>query len=91
MVPDIHHIIFKEGGIFCNPSSPSSPAKLRILYEVFPLSFVVEAAGGASIVNSNTSALSVACTSHDQRITVCMGSQEEVRRTYDAMDFSSNL
>lgn len=36
------------GGVFCNPTSPAAPAKLRCLYETFPLALLVEAAGGAS-------------------------------------------
>lgn len=34
------------GGVFCNPASPGAPAKLRVLYECWPLAFVIEAAGG---------------------------------------------
>lgn len=48
MVPDIHHILAKGGGVFCNPRSPSAPAKLRLLYECAPLALIVEAAGGVS-------------------------------------------
>lgn len=36
------------GGVFCNPTSASAPAKLRCLYETFPLALLTEAAGGAS-------------------------------------------
>lgn len=36
------------GGVFCNPTSPAAPAKLRCLYETFPLALVAEAAGGAT-------------------------------------------
>lgn len=34
--------------MFCNPTSPTAPAKLRCLYETFPLALVAEAAGGAT-------------------------------------------
>lgn len=36
------------GGVFCNPTSPPAPAKLRCLYETFPLALIAEAAGGAT-------------------------------------------
>lgn len=36
------------GGVFCNPTSPTAPAKLRCLYETFPLALIAEAAGGAT-------------------------------------------
>ena len=44
----IHHpqIIVKEKGVFTNVISPSSKAKLRLLFEVAPLGFLVEKAGG---------------------------------------------
>lgn len=42
MVPDVHHMIAKGHGIFCNPCSTSAPAKLRLLYECAPLALIVE-------------------------------------------------
>jgi hypothetical protein len=34
------------GGVFCNPVSPTAPAKLRLLYECAPLALVMEVGGG---------------------------------------------
>ncbi|KAJ6718003.1 FRUCTOSE-16-BISPHOSPHATASE-RELATED [Salix purpurea] len=48
MVPDVNQIIVKEKGVFTNVISPSSKAKLRLLFEVAPLGFLVEKAGGYS-------------------------------------------
>lgn len=45
MVPDVHHIIAKGHGIFCNPCSLSAPAKLRLLYECAPLALIIEVCG----------------------------------------------
>ncbi|KXZ51024.1 hypothetical protein GPECTOR_14g264 [Gonium pectorale] len=42
MVPDVHHILAKGSGVFCNPCSEAAPAKLRLLFECAPLAFVVE-------------------------------------------------
>jgi len=54
MVPDIYHIFIKEKGIFTNLSSEKNKAKLRVLYEVGPMAFLVEKAGGkASLGTSN--------------------------------------
>ena len=48
LVADFHRNLLK-GGVFVYPASPSSPTgKLRLLYEAFPLGFVVEKAGGAA-------------------------------------------
>lgn len=42
MVPDVHHILAKGGGVFCNPASATAPAKLRLVYETAPLAFILE-------------------------------------------------
>lgn len=50
MVPDLHHILVKGGGIFSYPSTSDAPhGKLRMLFEVFPFAFIFERAGGAAI------------------------------------------
>lgn len=41
MVPDVFQIIVKEKGVFTNVTSPSTKAKLRILFEVAPLALMV--------------------------------------------------
>lgn len=41
MVPDVFQIIVKEKGVFTNVTSPSTKAKLRILFEVAPLGLLV--------------------------------------------------
>ncbi len=41
-------IIVKEKGVFSNVTSPSTKAKLRLLFEVAPLALLVEKAGGHS-------------------------------------------
>jgi sedoheptulose-bisphosphatase len=46
MVPDIYQIFIKGYGVFCNLGSKKHPAKLRLLYEIGPLSFLVSKAGG---------------------------------------------
>lgn len=86
MVPDVHHILAKGGGVFCNPASPTAPAKLRVLYECLPLAFCVEAAGGASLGPSGTgSMLEYRLKGHDDRSTICLGSKHEVERCRPAM------
>lgn len=45
-MPDVFQIIVKEKGVFTNVISPSTKAKLRILFEVAPLALMVEQVGG---------------------------------------------
>lgn len=50
MVPDLHHILVKGGGLFSYPSTQDAPkGKLRKLFEVFPFAFIYERAGGEAI------------------------------------------
>ena len=46
MVPDVFQIIVKEKGVFTNVTSPSTKAKLRILFEVAPLALLVRHTAG---------------------------------------------
>ncbi|RXI08852.1 hypothetical protein DVH24_022996 [Malus domestica] len=48
MVPDVNQIIVKEKGVFTNVISPTTKAKLRLLFEVAPLGLLIENAGGYS-------------------------------------------
>jgi len=79
MVPDVHHMLIKGQGVFTNPVSSSSPAKLRLLYECFPLAKVVEDSGGLSS-DGNISILDRISQSTDERTQICLGSQAEVNR-----------
>jgi len=48
LVADFHRNLIK-GGVFLYPATAKAPAgKLRLLYEAFPLAYLVEAAGGAA-------------------------------------------
>jgi len=50
MVPDLHQILLKGGGLFSYPATSDKPnGKLRKLFEVFPFAFVYEKAGGVAI------------------------------------------
>jgi len=54
MVPDLHQILLKGGGLFSYPATSDKPAgKLRRLFEVFPFAFVYKTAGGEAIDGKN--------------------------------------
>ncbi|KAK4532220.1 hypothetical protein CCYA_CCYA11G3077 [Cyanidiococcus yangmingshanensis] len=79
MVPDCNQILIKGKGVFANPGSPSAPAKLRVLYEVAPIAYLIERAGGASS-DGERSALDIPIPSTDIRSQICYGSKGEVAR-----------
>ncbi|KAJ1423517.1 fructose-1,6-bisphosphatase class 1/Sedoheputulose-1,7-bisphosphatase [Ochromonadaceae sp. CCMP2298] len=88
LVPDIYHILIKGKGVLSNVASPSTKAKLRLLYECAPIALIIESAGGSSCVSPSevgeslapVSLLDVPVTTLDRRVGVCYGSTEEVER-----------
>lgn len=48
-MPDVFQIIVKEKGVFTNVTSPSTKAKLRILFEVAPLALMVSNDTGGAL------------------------------------------
>ena len=54
MVPDLHQILLKGGGIFSYPGTSDKPeGKLRQVFEVFPFAMIFEMAGGGAIDGKN--------------------------------------
>ncbi len=50
MVPDLHQILIKGGGLFSYPSAGDKPkGKLRTVFEALPFAFIFEKAGGAAV------------------------------------------
>ncbi|OTB02840.1 hypothetical protein M426DRAFT_61367 [Hypoxylon sp. CI-4A] len=49
LVPDVVHALVKGHGIYISPVTATSKAKLRRLFELFPLALIVECAGGKAI------------------------------------------
>ncbi len=79
MVGDIHRTLLK-GGIFIYPSDSTHPnGKLRLLYEVAPLSFLMIEAGGDA-VSSMKNPLEIMPEKHDQRVPIAMGSKSEIEK-----------
>ncbi len=54
MVPDLHQILLKGGGLFSYPATTDKPkGKLRMVFEVFPFAFIYEKAKGEAIDGQN--------------------------------------
>jgi sedoheptulose-bisphosphatase len=84
LVPDIYQQFTKTQGIFTNPTSPSSPAKLRLAFEAAPFALLVEKAGGKSSDGvTGGSILDVQINAVDQRTAFAAGSANEVDRFND--------
>lgn len=76
-IADVHRTLF-YGGIFMYPGDSKSPnGKLRLIYEVNPLSAIIEEAGGRA-TNGNEEILQMQPQAIHQRVPVFMGSEEDV-------------
>ncbi|KQN06743.1 fructose 1,6-bisphosphatase [Sphingobium sp. Leaf26] len=78
MVADVHRIL-KRGGIFMYPYDHRAPgkAKLRLMYEANPMSYLIEQAGGAAS-DGFMPIMDVPATALHQRIGVVLGDTAEV-------------
>ena len=83
MVPDIHNLLVKGGGVFCNPISPTAPAKLRLLYECLPFAYIIESAWGRAITTNNKRLMELVVRNHDDRAPICLGSPTQVDMSKD--------
>ena len=81
LVPDVYQCFTKEMGVFANPTSKASPAKLRVAFEVAPFAMLVEKAGGKTSDGiTGQSCLDIKIDAVDQRTAACLGSASEVDR-----------
>ncbi|GAB4167029.1 MAG: class 1 fructose-bisphosphatase [Geothermobacteraceae bacterium] len=77
-VPDINQILIKGQGLFMYPHLVDKPeGKLRLLYELNPMAFLMEQAGGAAS-NGRERILDIDPKSIDHREPVFIGSREDV-------------
>lgn len=80
MVADIHHILSKGQGVFCNIGGAKYPqGKLRLVFECGPFAFLMEQAGGLAS-NGVDSILDLTIRNTDQRTPIIVGSKDEVER-----------
>jgi fructose-1,6-bisphosphatase I len=87
MVADVHRVL-SRGGVFMYPwdqRDPKKPGKLRLMYEANPMGFLVEQAGGA-VINGVDTILDLQPQALHERVSVILGSKEEVNllRQYHA-------
>ncbi|SFV52298.1 Fructose-1,6-bisphosphatase, type I [hydrothermal vent metagenome] len=79
MVPDLHQIMLKGGGLFSYPGTSDKPnGKLRQLFEVIPFAFMYEQAGGQAINNKGLRLMELT-PSHPHDTSPCFfGSNHEI-------------
>ena len=81
MVPDLHQILLKGGGLFSYPATTDRPeGKLRKLFEVFPFAFVYEMAGGQAIDGKGGRLLELPCNDPHESSSCYFGSHYEIEK-----------
>jgi len=85
-VPDINQILIKNGGVFTYPALKKSPnGKLRLLFELQPMAFLIEAAGGLA-TDGKDPILDIPVTELGQRCPIYIGSRAEVDMAQRALE-----
>ncbi len=77
MVGDVHRTLLKGGLFFYPADTKHEHGKLRLLYEVAPIGFLVVQAGGKAVSNG-IDALDLMPEKHDQRVPIALGTATEV-------------
>jgi fructose-1,6-bisphosphatase I len=79
-VPDINQVLIKKGGVFTYPALKKSPkGKLRLLFELQPMAYIIEQAGGMA-TNGREDILSIKVEELHQRSPIYIGSRFEVEK-----------
>jgi len=82
-VPDINQVLIKNGGVFSYPALKNNPkGKLRLLFELQPMAFIMEQAGGKA-TDGRKDILALKVESIDQCCPIYIGSRTEVDKTKD--------
>ena len=85
MVSDINQILLKGGGLFSYPATKNSPnGKLRAYFEVFPLAFIIEKAGGKTSDGKNNSLLDLEFENLHDTTPCFFGSKYEIEKLIKA-------
>jgi len=81
MVPDLHHILIKGGGLFSYPATLDNPkGKLRQLFEVIPFALIFERANGEAIDEKCNKLLNLIPKKIHDRSSCFFGSKYEIEK-----------
>lgn len=85
-VPDINQILIKNGGIFTYPALKKSPhGKLRLMFELLPMAFLIEQAGGKA-TDGKQLILDIPVEDIGQRSPIYIGSRFEVEKAREFLE-----
>lgn len=80
MVADVHRT-FLYGGLFAYPADQKAKSgKLRLLYEAFPMAFLMEQAGGIAINDRGERILDLVPEHIHDKTSIWLGSPDEINQ-----------
>lgn len=86
LVPDVLHALVKGHGIYISPVTAKSKAKLRRLFELFPIALIVECVGGLAVdPTDGKRMLDRVLEGTDERAGLVCGTAEEVETVKQAL------
>lgn len=85
-VPDINQVLMKGKGIFMYPALTDAPnGKLRLLFELNPMAYLIEQAGGAA-TNGCVPILDMVPEGLDQRAPIYIGCKDDVAKATEFLN-----
>jgi len=85
-VPDINQVLIKNGGVFTYPALKKSPlGKLRLLFELLPMAFLMEQAEGMA-TDGKELILDIPVEDIGQRSPIYIGSRLEVEKAKEFLE-----
>lgn len=75
---DCYQIFLKGHGVYSKLESVAHPSRLQLLYEILPVAFLIEKAGGKTSDCTNGSILDIEIKGTKQRISFIAGSANDV-------------
>lgn len=82
---DINQLFVKKQGVYTMLHTIAHPSRLSLLYEVIPLGFLIEKAGGKAS-DTNQPVLDIVITGYTQKVNFIAGSKEDVDYISDELN-----
>lgn len=87
---DVNQLFVKGQGVYVMLNSIAHPSRLSLLYEICPLAFLVEKAGGMA-TDGNQNVLDIEIKGYQQKLNFIAGSKEDVQYVGDELNTEGNV
>lgn len=86
---DINQLFVKKQGVYCMLNTIAHPSRLSLLYEICPLAFLIEKAGG-SASDGVQDVLDIKIEGYKQKVNFIAGSKEDVEYISEELNQEGN-